>query len=42
MGTSQRTVSQLENLTHEPKLGTLVAWARAVGVQLAWNRLEAV
>lgn len=37
IGTSQRTISQLENLAHEPKLGTLVVWARAVGLQLAWS-----
>jgi len=36
IGTSQRTVSQLETLTHEPKVSTLISWARAVGVRLAW------
>ena len=37
IGTSQRTMSQLENLTHAPKLSTVVSWARAVGLRLAWR-----
>jgi transcriptional regulator with XRE-family HTH domain len=37
IGTSQRTLSQLENRAQEPKLGTAVAWALAVGLRLSWN-----
>lgn len=37
IGTSQRTLSQLESLTHEPKIGTLLAWAEAVGLRLSWH-----
>ncbi len=37
IGTSQRTMSQLENLAHEPKLGTFLSWAQAVGLQLSWR-----
>jgi transcriptional regulator with XRE-family HTH domain len=35
IGTSQSTVAKLETHTHDPKLTTLVRWARAVGVDLA-------
>lgn len=38
LGTSQRTVSQLENRTHEPKASTIAAWARAVGLRLVAGR----
>ncbi len=41
IGTSQRTVSQLESLAHEPKVSTLFAWARAVGVPLTWPGITA-
>lgn len=37
IGTSQRTLSQLENRAQEPKLGTAVAWALAVGLRLSWR-----
>jgi DNA-binding XRE family transcriptional regulator len=41
IGTSQRTVSQLENLAQEPKFSTLLSWARAVDVRLGWQGLDA-
>lgn len=37
IGTSQRTLSQLENRAHDPKLSTAVAWAEAVGLRLRWD-----
>lgn len=37
IGTSQRTLSQLENHAQEPKLSTVVAWALAVGARLSWG-----
>ena len=40
IGTSQRTMSKLENLVHEPKLGTVLAWAHAVGLRLSWDEVE--
>jgi DNA-binding XRE family transcriptional regulator len=33
MGTSQRTVSQLENGKQDPKLSTLIHWGGALGVR---------
>jgi transcriptional regulator with XRE-family HTH domain len=40
IGTSQRTMSKLENLVHEPKLGTVLVWAHAVGLRLTWDEVE--
>lgn len=37
IGTSQRTLSQLENLAHEPKVTTMITWASAVGLRLFWD-----
>jgi ribosome-binding protein aMBF1 (putative translation factor) len=42
MGTNQRTLSQLETMNQEPKLGTAVAWADALGLRLTWSEKESV